>query len=256
MGPHRDRLDDDGIEDLLEELFPGAEPEDVEDFMRTLQNFGRQVAPIAQRALPGVAQGAMQGGMVAGPWGALAGALGGGAASLLGGSGARPSPPAPGVPPPPAAPTPLPSAPATAPPGGAAGAPAQLLALLSRPETIQALLALLLTSAGRGTVPVGGRPTPTNAFANAVAETASRVAEAYGSTIGEEASHHLVDAGGHPRCDPFNPAERASLLVWDLLSQTPLEEEDESFEEDEWSTEGDPLDTYEAVRDGRYVDLD
>src|SRR3954462_13795586 len=87
MGPERHRLDDAALEDRLSELFPNAEPEDVEDFMRTMQRFGNDAAPIAQRALPGVMQGAMQGGMMAGPWGAVAGGLAGGAASLLGGGG-------------------------------------------------------------------------------------------------------------------------------------------------------------------------
>src|SRR3954452_1779132 len=108
MGPERHRLDDAALEDRLSELFPNAEPEDVEDFMRTMQRFGNDAAPIAQRALPGVRQGAMQGGMMAGPWGALAGGLAGGAASLLGGGGSpQPRPPqGGGMPAPGAAPMP------------------------------------------------------------------------------------------------------------------------------------------------------
>src|SRR6266545_5949263 len=59
--PHRTRLSDEAIEDLLGDLFPGAAPEDVEDFMRDLQRFGKLAAPVAQRALPGALQGATLG---------------------------------------------------------------------------------------------------------------------------------------------------------------------------------------------------
>src|SRR6266498_4303260 len=58
MGPQRDRLDDAELEDLIVERFPGADPLDVEDFMHDLQRLGKQVAPLANRALPGALQGA------------------------------------------------------------------------------------------------------------------------------------------------------------------------------------------------------
>jgi hypothetical protein len=92
MGPDRTRLDDDELELLLERTFPDAEPEDVEDFMRTVQQFGRQAAPLAQRVLPGAAQGAVQGAAVAGPWGGLAGGAIGGVSSLLGPGAQTPRP--------------------------------------------------------------------------------------------------------------------------------------------------------------------
>lgn len=268
MGHERDRLDDDALERVLTDLFPGAMPEEVEDFMRSLQSFGRQVAPIAQRALPGVAQGAAQGAMVAGPWGALAGAIGGGAASLLSGGGSRPAArpgaaPAPGPPP-----APLPG-PAVAPPGPieppagtapgaaaptpAAAATAQLVTLLSRPETMQALLALLMSGAGRSTVQVGRRDVPAAAFANAIAETAALVAEAAGHPLEQSVSEFLFDSLGQPRGDVVNPSERAALLLSDLAAVAAEEAlEDEDAEDESWGADpyglaedGDPLDGYE-----------
>src|SRR5690348_4276373 len=74
MGEHRHRLDDDALESVLEELFPDSDPADVESFMGTIQRFGKEVAPIAQRTLPGAVQGAMTGASMGGLYGALAGA--------------------------------------------------------------------------------------------------------------------------------------------------------------------------------------
>lgn len=310
MGPDRERLDDDMLERRLEDLFPGAQAEDVENFMRTLQSFGRQVAPLAQRALPGVIQGATTGATVAGPWGALAGAVGGGAASLLSGGGRpaprpgappapRPAPPGPApapvagpapmvAPAEPIAPTPGAAGPmpalapglapgvaptlgtepsAPAPPGAAPAATAQLMSVLSRPETLQALLALLMPGTGRSTVTVGAREVPAAAFANAIAETAALVAEAAGHPLEQSYSEYLFDGMGQPRGDLVNPSERAGLLLSDLAAVAAAEamdeadESDESDESDEadevagaygeaGEAESDPLDAYEDALRG------
>lgn len=244
MGPKREQLDDAAVEHLLGELFPGVEPEDVEDFMGSLQGFAKQAAPLARQALPGAIQGAQQGAMVAGPWGALAGAVGGGAASLMGGraQGTAPTPAQPGNP--------------AAPAGQGAPSPqvaaAELLALLSRPETQQALLALLMSGAGRSTVQVGTTPVPTHAFANAISEIAARVAEATDMPA-SEVSGYLVDSEGNPRGDIVNPAERARLLLGDLAvvaaAEAEQDIEDESFADP--IGDNDPLDSYEAAVEGR-----
>jgi hypothetical protein len=260
MGPERYRLDDDQLGDRLAELFPDAAPEDVENFMRTIQNFGNQVAPLAQKALPGVMQGAAQGAMVAGPWGALAGAVGGGAASLLGGGPARPPvAPSPGAPP-----APLPP-PLAAVPGPTPGAPpnaavAQLLALLSRPETLQALLSMLMAGAGRGSVQVGGHSVPPAAFANAVSELAAEAIERVVLSPAAGISDYLVDGYGSPRCDLANPRSRAALLLGDVaalaVSEAAEEEADTEMDDDtpdEWfgADDADPIDSYEAALEGR-----
>jgi hypothetical protein len=267
------QLDDEQLEDYLSEVMPGASPEDVENFMRSLQRFGRQVAPVAQRALPGIIQGAAQGGMAAGPWGALAGAIGGGAASLLSGGGRTPQQ-QPAARPPPARPTmPPPARPVTAPaavPATAAapGTPAiqQLLAMLSRPETMQALSALLLSGSGRSTVVVGNRAVPAAAFANAIAEIAAEVAETTSSSFADSLSEYLIDDYGEIRGDIVNPAERARLLLSDLFQvaseefydQPEFDDDDieevdmlESWDEEENMMDDDALDEYELALAGR-----
>jgi len=275
MGPERLRLDDSALESLLMQRFPGTRPEDVENFMNSLQSFGRQAAPLAQRALPGVVQGASTG-AVAGPWGAVIGGLAGGAASLL----SSPSAPSPAAPPAPApaptfgapapapafvAPTPTPALglapapgeplPSPAVPGpagtGAPAATAQLLSLLSRPETMQALLALLMSNSGRGTVPVGAQDVPAAAFAGAIAEAAALVADAAGHPLEQAASAYLFDGFGRPRADVVNPSERAALLISDLAALGARQALDEQDAEDTWDEDeldepqDDPLDGYE-----------
>lgn len=260
MGSMRRELDDDNIEELLESMFPTTAPEDVENFMRTLQSIGKTVAPIAQRALPGMIQGAVQGGMMGGPWGALAGAVGGGAMSALGAGGGAgtPAPSAGG----PRRPTPgngpralTGTTSALAPVGG--DAVAQLLALLSRPETMQALLALLMSRSGRGSVSVGARRVPARAFANALAELAAQVAD--GDSPDDGAVGYLLDSEGEPRCDAADPGARALLLVSDLMRHAATEVPAEDWYEDDdpfdgWSDDvDDPLDGYEAGLQGRYL---
>jgi hypothetical protein len=265
MGPHRDGLDDDAVEDLLGDLFPDAAPGEVEDFMGTLQSFTRQATPVVQRALPGVMSGAAQGAAIGGPWGALIGAAGGAAGSLLGGKGTTPSAPSPVSPaapgpvplPTPALATPGVPAPPTAPTGVAANASAQLLALLSRPETMQALLALMLAGSGRATVQVGEKAVPAAAFANAIAETAALVAES--ATARDDApTEYLYDAAGEPRGDLADPGARAALLLEDLGAVAAGEAWDEAEESAhdvmgaEAFAEGglDPIASYEAALRG------
>lgn len=247
MGPRRERLDDPELEDMLVEMFPGAEPEDVENFMKTMQQFGKHAAPLAQKALPGMMKGASQG-AVAGPWGAAAGAIGGGAASLLSRPKGTPSsamsaPAAIGVPlavEPPAATLPVGAAPADA--------VAQLLVLLSRPETIQALLALLLTAAGRSTVPVGERNVAPTEFANAVAETAAIAAETAGHGFQDGFPESLLDDQGRTRCDVVNPTERALLLVTDLADLAAAEAAyDDDMEDEEEQVSWTPADAYGEI---------
>jgi len=272
----RDRgieMSDAELERSLFRMFPEADPEEVENFMRGFRNLGRQLAPVArtvvplaQRALPGAIQGAMQGGMVAGPWGAVAGALGGGAMSLLSSPqpapGATPAPASPTAPPAaqpnapvqPAQPAAAPAAPAMATPAAPTGtspAAAQLLALLSRPETLQALQALLLGAAGRPAVNVGNRQVPSVAFANAISELAAEAAETADLTDDED--DFLYTEEGEARCDIANRSEQSALLLTDLAT---LSDEEAVDDADDWEDalgEDDLDDDYPDNEYGAYL---
>jgi hypothetical protein len=234
MGEHRLRVDDDALESMLAELFPDTDPADVESFMGTLQRFGNEIAPIAQRALPGAVQGAMTGATVAGPYGALAGAaLGAFGAATAPQSPAKPTAPrTPATPMPPttaaapmalaapvqAPPTPVPPPAPT--PGTADALTAQqaaagaILEILTSKAGLAALQAMLLQAAGRPAIKVGDKQVPPAAFANAIAEFAAIAAE--GGTAAEGTSDHLYGESGWPRGDLASPTERASILLGDL----------------------------------------
>lgn len=276
MGSQRMRLDDTQLEDLIESMFPESDADDVEDFMRDLQSLARKAAPLAQRALPGVMKGAASGAAVAGPWGAIAGGLGGGVASLVGGKAAPARPAgspsrsaaataaavAPAAPARPSWPATTPLSPSPAPDAGSGAArpiaAAQLLALLSRPETTQALLAMLMGGAGKPSVAVGARAVPATAFANAIAELASETAAAWSGTPRQATSDYLLDDAGDPRGDIYNPSARAALLLSDLADvadseslddEAPLPLRGHAAFDDEAAD--DPIDGYEAALEDR-----
>ena len=205
--------------------------------MRSLSKFGkslapvvRQVGPLLQRAAPGAIQGAMTG-MVAGPKGALVGAGIGAVTSLLAQPSANPAasraPQQVAPPPTPVPQQPLPARqssppmPYTTMPAPAAmnangrAAVTQLLALLSRPETMQALSALLMGASGRQQVRVGARQAPVAAFANAISEYAAEIVEQADPVdlIDDETLTALTESG----VDVASPSSRADALLTELL---------------------------------------
>lgn len=238
LGAQHRGLDDLEIEDLVVEALPDANPEDVEDFMGALQGFGRQAAPLAKQALPGVIQGAKQGAMVGGPWGAVIGAAGGGAASILGGRGGTAAPGAP------------PAAAAPSAPAASQQAVGDLLALLSRPETMQAMAALLMAQTGR-MVPVGATQIPALAFANAISETAARIVESAAGPTDDRAGAYLYDSTGAPRCDIANPADRARLILGGLAEQAVQETDGEPSDDTPLANDADPMQAYLDAVNGR-----
>lgn len=282
MAPQYRGLRDDEIESLLAEHFPGATPEDVENFMKTLRKVGKVAAPIAQKALPGVIQGASAG-MVAGPWGAVAGGLIGGTASVLAGSGqkstqsrpgasapaARPAPQPAARPAPAPAAAPVPSAPPSAAPilpmvpsalpmrsqpvgaqDPVVAAAARVILVISRPEVQQALLALLMGRLGRQSVSLAEQTMPVAAIADTLAEMASELADAVqnGSST-SWAAEWAADMHGASLIDTTNPAERAGLVLANLLAdavpapqEPPVLEDVDKDEDDDW----DALEAYET----------
>jgi hypothetical protein len=209
----------------------GVTPAEYEEFFSGLSRAFNSALPV----LKSVGQGALSGaatGSVAGPWGALGGAvlggLGGGlshaggqagdvgrgiggvvnAAGALTGRGgaAQGAAGLAGM---------LGGAAGTT--GGGSSAASVLGATLRRPETLQALQALL---AGRNTsVPIGssGTTAPASAFAGllgALSREAETEAEAYDAASRPSVVHgYLLDAAGVPVVDPGDANLRAARLL-------------------------------------------
>jgi hypothetical protein len=245
-------LTDAELDSVFEAAFgEGVTPAEYEEFFsglgKAFSGFAQQAAPVAASA----AQGALRGGAAGarfGPYGAFIGALGGGAGaalqhhgtgtardignvisgvgSVIGGGGAQGS----AVPLAGAAPGPAP-------------ATSELLRLLGRPETAQALGALF-----RGqnpAVPAGpaGTPVRANAFAgllSALARESEAEALGWGDAVGLPA--YLVGPGGELLADPADPDQRSGRLL--QLLAGPSREVDEAS--DDAFDEYEVLDEYEA----------
>ena len=240
----------------VEAALGGASAEDVEDFLGTLKQIGTGIVQALPAVLPivGTAVGGPIGGVVGGAAGA---ALGAATAAAKPGSPPQgmpppaprpqppqqlPAPPPPGMPPPasasPIAPPlstpppgvpgpplrpPPPPTPQSPPPASAVGslAAAQLLALLFRPELLDALIAMAMGPAGRRSVVVGDVPVPPGAFTNLLGTLAGEAAAQYNASIdnaAEPVPRYLLDAEGMPRCDVTDPRERAEVL-WETLNE-------------------------------------
>lgn len=109
--------------------------------------------------------------------------------------------------------------------GGNSGS-SQLLSLLRRPETMQALSALRLGPAGRSTIPVGSAqtPIPVAGIANLIGQLANQAAaEAAALSEGTEAPlRYMVDESGEYIGDPASEQDRAAIL-WDVLNEAQAE---------------------------------
>jgi len=237
----------------------GVTPVEYEEFFsglgKALSNFAQQAAPVAQSAVQGAITGGAAGARY-GPYGALIGALAGGTGSALqqhgtgtardvgnvlsgvvgtagalgGGGGAG------GL------------AGLLGGAGGASGAgqaPAtnQLMRVLARPETAQALGAL--AGGQNPAVPAGptGTPVPANAFAGLLSALAREAeAEAFGWDEPVAVPAYLVGPGGQLIADPASPDQRSGRLL--QLLAAPAREQDESF--DEYDEAFDEYDEFEA----------
>lgn len=237
------------IESLLGETFPEMSPEDAESFFRdigrSLGKFGSEVGRRAPGILAGAATGAKTGAAL-GPFGALAGALAGGA---FGGATYRPQPG-------------TPSATGIAQQiggqtlgalsgnGGTAGligqlgnsvmgalasgdrgAGGQLAAMLSQPQTLQAVLNAMTGSAGSRSISAGGRSMRVPSILSALGTLATRAAEEY--EIAEETV--LGGAFGESAFDRANPDEQATYILETLFQENEslLREYDEGGNEDD-----------------------
>jgi hypothetical protein len=214
LAPEYRRLPESEVETVVHGVFgEDVSLADAEGFFddlgHTLSRAASAVAPIVQRALPGVVSGAA-GGAALGPFGMLGGALLGGLSSALSGGGAggqsaRPS--APGAAPP------RPSAAAPAATSGSGGAVAQLLGALGSPTVQQALSAMLMGRAGAPTVSAaGGSQVPVAGITNLLGMLANRASaeweEAVPSFEGEALGEGL-EAG--------SPEDRSAWIFERLL---------------------------------------
>jgi hypothetical protein len=217
-------LDDEQLRQALAR--EGIDIDAAEDFWSTLGDIGKAVLPVAGTVI-GTALGGPAGG-------ALGGALGGAVGGLIPGTpAAAPPPPAPPSPaplPPPVYQPPAPPPPVyqppyqppqlfqpqpypypypPAPPPGPRTDPqqsaTQLMQMLMRQETLQAILAMMMGRAGRSTVPVGGRPVPVNAFTDALSGLASQATQSFQRTQGQPAGFPSFGAPGGAYGNGFRP---------------------------------------------------
>jgi hypothetical protein len=124
-------------------------------------------------------------------------------------------------------------------PGMQQGVPAagQFLQLLSRPEVLQALQAMLLSPLGRPSVPVAGTAVPVDGFTNLLGMLAQQAQTEFRAAGGPQPAgmpEYLVESTGEYRCDPADPAQRAEVL-WELLQSSEANsiEDEAEWEPDE-----------------------
>lgn len=211
----------------LEMIFEhyGLVAEDMESFLDTLKGFGKAVASIAPTILPTV--GTIAGTAAGGPAGAaVGGALGrvaGGVINQLTDPSKSQKPPinVPGIG---GVQSNLPPLTPQTPPG-AAPAASQLLQIMFRPETMQALLAMILGQLGRSNIPVGNTPVPVSAFPNLLGTLANQAQTehiAARPTTREDIPEYLRTYAGEAMVDPAVAEARAGAL-YELLQETDVE---------------------------------
>jgi len=125
-----------------------------------------------------------------------------------------------------------------------------------RPETLQALMAMLMGQAGRQIIPVGGTPVPVGAFTNLLSVLANQAAEEYNAVApaNGENPRYLQDFAGETTGDPAVAEYRAAAL-WELLQEAGVEQQHShaftsrqpSYREDEQELNDELYDAYDAM---------
>jgi hypothetical protein len=131
---------------------------------------------------------------------------------------------------------------------GGSGAGGQLISLLQRPETMHALAALNLGSAGRSSVRVGAAqtPIPVGAIANLIGTLAQQAAAEAAAGDGEAEPAYMIGESGDYMGDPASPRDRAAA-VWNALNNAQAERVVEAFHQARAAPAG--RRQYEAVGD-------
>lgn len=241
----------DQIERMMESYNVNAE--DMEDFLSTLGNIGRGVVSALPAALPLV--GTVFGGPLGGMLGGVAGqALG----SLVPGQRPAPGHPQPAIPQPG---QPMPAAPGQVP--GGSPAAGQLLQMIFRPETLQALISMLLGQAGRPSVPVGNTQVANGGFANLLSVLANQAAAEHNAIsrgyTGEDIPGYMQSYAGeaYGDRDPAIPEHRAAALL-ELLQESEIEqsEGDKSLRPRQRSSFQEVAETDEGIDEALYDEMD
>ncbi len=247
LGAEFSDLNDEQLDAVVAEVFgAGVTADDIESFWsdigRGLSSAGKSVA----RALPSIAQGAATGAGFGGPIGALVGAVAGGAGGILSqsrnktlrgigsavggigqvastirggglgglanialgglsraaGGGAAGGGPLGAIA----------GSLARAVPG-AGGSANALMGMLSRPETLQALMSSSLGGAGRSRVMVGSQPVGVQSIMSAIGNLAGRAASEAATDASEGLPEFFLGAEGEPEIDPADSDQRTDALL-------------------------------------------
>ncbi len=223
---------------------------DAEDWFKSvrqgLAGAAKAVAPVVQRALPGIASSAMSGAALW-PWGMLGGAVIGGVGSAIGGGkppGRAPGPrpgPVPGVP---AAFSSIGSLSRGSGPTAAIG---QLVGALGSPTVQNALAAMLLGPAGARTVPTSaGSQVPVAAVTNLLGMLAGRASAEW------EMAVPSVEAETFSEVLDFAAPEVRAAWLYEQLAPIELAPDDVGAQDVEASDEG----ADEAWLDDAYDELE
>lgn len=223
LAPEYYDLPPEAIDTLLRQtLGEDVSAEEIEGFLNTLKQVGRSAVQALPSVLP--AAGTIVGTAIAGPAGGMLGGMAGQVAGQAVGAatqrqsqppqrsgnrsrhrsrpavGAGQQPPA------------QPSLPSTQ----GSPAAAQLMQVLANPQVQQALMAMMMGSAGRPNVRIAGTSVPVEAVGNAIhslVESAIAEHHALCKGMGETIPQYLLDDAGEFLVDPANPDARAAILV-------------------------------------------
>jgi len=204
LAPPYRNLPAENIEALFESYDLSAE--DIEGFFDFLKDAGKAIVGVAPSILP--VAGTVLGTAFGGPAGA---ALGGTLGKLAGGAISKATAPRPS-----SAPRAAPGPQTPQPPPGASPAAGQLMQTMFRPETLQALMSMLMGQLGRSNVKVGSTPVPVGAFTNLLGVLANQAQAEYnsanpGARVG--IPEYLIDFAGEAIGDLAVAEHRANALL-------------------------------------------
>lgn len=260
LAPEYSNLSPEQLDVVLEDLLGEEGAEELEYLLEQVEfSFGK-VGNFLKKNSGGIIKGAISGattGAALGPVGIIGGALGGaalgGAQSHLSQQGQRrATAPARST-----TPQHIPAGGRSFPPQqpalpvmgafGANPAAAQLLGLLSHPQTLQALMSMLLGSNGASQIPVANTQVPVSAFASAIRTLADRTASDQNILFpdrGPDTPEYLLDKDGSLLVDPAVPEERTEVLLGLLGQQAQLDAADDVIWAQEREEDLDLLEDY------------